>query len=63
RNLLSVAEGKLEAFNQRWEESLRALIRASRPAVPVEAAPDSQKRVRRDARIQKTDSGARPAAR
>ncbi|HML18386.1 MAG TPA: HD domain-containing phosphohydrolase, partial [Bryobacteraceae bacterium] len=39
RNLLSVAEGKLEAFNQRWEESLRALIRASRPAVPVEAAP------------------------
>lgn len=54
RNLLSVAEGKLEAFNQRWEESLRALIRAGGPSVPMEVAIDSQdfgsaERVRQDA--------------
>ncbi len=37
RNLLSVAEGKLEAFNQRWEESLRRLILAGGSSLAIEA--------------------------
>ena len=51
RNLLSVAEGKLEAFHQRWEESLRALILAGGPSVPVEGSlsdMDSHDLVRQD---------------
>jgi diguanylate cyclase (GGDEF)-like protein/putative nucleotidyltransferase with HDIG domain len=48
RNLLWVAEGKLEAFNQSWEESLRALIRAGGPPVPSEVLGDSQDLVRQD---------------
>jgi hypothetical protein len=36
RNLLSVAERKADGLNERWEESLRELLRADKP--PGEAA-------------------------
>jgi diguanylate cyclase (GGDEF)-like protein/putative nucleotidyltransferase with HDIG domain len=49
RNLLSVAERKLETFHQRWEESLRALIRAGGLTESLGAALDSHDLVRQDA--------------
>lgn len=50
RNLLSVAEGRLEAVHRRWEESLRRLILAggSSAALGPDREPDALVRQVRD---------------